>query len=165
MGRLDASYQWSGDAVYILDEAESESGLELEYSVPQSASNLWFDGWVMMEGANVDAATAFVNFLSLPKNVVRNMYYIGYTSCVAGEEVYQYIEDTYSAEEGETDTVEYDLSYFFGEGHTLTVTEDQLRRQLYAQYPDETTKNRLVVMNYFEKEENERVNRMWNNIK
>lgn len=45
-GRLDASYQWSGDAVYIMDEAE-ENDLMLEYSIPKSASNLWFDGWVM----------------------------------------------------------------------------------------------------------------------
>ena len=166
MGRLDASYQWSGDAVYILDEAEAESGLELEYSIPASASNLWFDGWVMMEGANVDAATAFVNFLSRPDNVVRNMYYIGYTSCVAGAEVYQYIEDTYSAEEDDTDTALYDLSYFFGsEFEPLTVPSNQLRRQLFAQYPDEITKNRLVVMDYFDKDENERANRMWNNIK
>lgn len=166
MGRLDASYQWSGDAVYILDEAEAESDLNLEYSIPSSASNLWFDGWVMMKDANVEAATAFVNFLSLPENVVRNMYYIGYTSCLGGAEVYKYVEDTYSADEDETDTVTYDLSYFFGEEYSpLIVPSDQLCRQLFAQYPDEVTKNRLVVMNCFNKEENERANRMWNNIK
>ena len=166
MGRLDASYQWSGDAVFILDEAESKNDLLLEYSVPKSASNLFFDGWVMMKDANQEAALAFVNFISRPENVVRNMYYIGYTSCVAGEEVYNYVSDTYSAEEGAENTVLYDLSYFFGEEYEpLVVTEDQTRRQLFAQYPDAETKNRLVVMDYFDKEENERANRMWNNIK
>ncbi len=164
-GRLDASYQWSGDGVYILDEAEN-NGLSLEYSIPKSASNLWFDGWVMMKGANKELAQAFVNFLSRPDNVIRNMYYIGYTSCLAGQQIYNYVDYTYGAEEGEEDVVEYDLSYFFGEDfQPLIVPEDQTRRQLFAQYPDEITKNRLVVMNFFDKNENERANRMWNNIK
>lgn len=164
-GRLDASYQWSGDGVYILDMAE-ENDLFLEYSIPKSASNLWFDGWVMMKDANKDAATAFVNYISRPENVVRNMYYIGYTSCLGGEEVYNYITDTYGAEEGDQTAVSYDLSYFFGEEfEPLVVPEEQTRRQLFAQYPDALTKNRLVVMNYFTQEENERANRMWNNIK
>ncbi len=164
-GRLDASYQWSGDAVYIMDMAE-KNGLELEYSIPKSASNLWFDGWVMMEGANKELAQAFVNFLSRPDNVIRNMYYIGYTSCLAGEQIYNYVDYTYGAEEDEEDVVEYDLSYFFGDGvEPLLVPEKQTRRQLFAQYPDEITKNRLVVMNFFDKKENERANRMWNNIK
>lgn len=160
-GRLDASYQWSGDAVYILDEAEGESDLELEYAIPSSASNLWFDGWVMMKDANKHAAQAFVNFLSRPENVIRNMYYIGYTSCLAGEQIYDYVEYTYGADEG----VEYDLSYFFGEGSILVTDESQTRRQLFAQYPDSETIKRLVVMNYFNQDENERANRMWNNIK
>lgn len=165
-GRLDASYQWSGDAVYILDQAEGEFDLKLEYSIPQSASNLWFDGWVMMEGANVDAATAFINFLSRPDNAIRNMYYIGYTSCLAGNDIYQYLDYTYGAEEDEENTVEYDLSYFFGENTLpLTVAEEQTRRQLFAQYPDSATIDRLVVMNFFDKKTNERANRMWNNIK
>lgn len=165
-GRLDASYQWSGDAVYILDEADGETELVLEYSIPKSVSNLWFDGWVMMQGANVDAATAFVNFLSMPRNAIRNMYYIGYTSCLAGQELYEYIDYTYGAEEDEENVATYDLSYFFGEAYEpLTVPEDQLRRQLFAQYPDDTTRKRLVVMDFFDKEENERANRMWNNIK
>ena len=164
-GRLDASFQWSGDAVYIMDMAE-ENDLSLEYSIPKSASNLWFDGWVMMKGANTEAAKAFVNYVSRPENIVRNMYYIGYTSCLGGEEVYNYISDTYSAEVDDENAVSYDLSYFFGDAfEPLLVPQEQTRRQLFAQYPDAVTKNRLVVMNYFTKEENERANRMWNNIK
>lgn len=163
-GRLDASFQWSGDAVYILDEAES-FGLELEYSIPEAASNIWFDGWVMLNGANTALATAFVNFLSRPDNVIRNMSYIGYTSCIAGEEVFAYVEETYSADEGDPDAAEYDLSYFFGEGYTLTANKSQWHRQLFAQYPEISTIDRLVVMKYFDKKTNERANRMWNNIK
>ncbi len=163
MGWLDASYQWSGDAVFIMDEAESESALALQYSIPESASNIWFDGWVMMNGANEHISTAFINFLSLPENVVRNMYYIGYTSCMGSEKVYEYVNYTYGDEEGDTT---YDLSYFFGDGHApLSVSSDQLSRQLFAQYPDEETTKRLVVMKPFDKKDNERVNRMWINIK
>jgi spermidine/putrescine transport system substrate-binding protein len=170
MGRLDASFQWSGDAVYIIDEAEinsenDEHPLLLEYSIPESASNLWFDGWVMMNNANVEAATAFVNFLSMPINVIRNMYYIGYTSCIGGDEVFSYIEETYGSDDENENLTEYDLSYFFGENHLLTTTVEQTRRQLFAQYPDASTIDRLVVMKYFDKETNTRANRMWNNIK
>lgn len=163
-GELDASYQWSGDAVYILDEAEAyeSAPVYLEYSVPKSASNLWFDGYVMMKGANVEASLAFINFLSMPENAVRNSYYIGYTSCIGGDEMFSYIEETYGDEEGDT---EYDLSYFFGNGYTLTTTAEQTRRQLFAQYPDSETINRLVVMEYFDQKANENANRMWNNIK
>ena len=163
MGWLDASYQWSGDAVFIMDEAESESDLALQYSIPEAVSNIWFDGWVMMNGANEHIASAFINFLSLPENVVRNMYYIGYTSCMGGEQVYQYVDYTYGDEEGDAS---YDLSYFFGAEYApLTVSSDQLTRQLYAQYPDAQTTERLVVMKPFNKQDNERVNRMWINIK
>ncbi len=163
MGWLAASYQWSGDAVFILDEAEKESGLNLQYSIPDSVSNIWFDGWVMMKNADEHLSTAFINFLSLPQNVVRNMYYIGYTSCMAGEKVYEYVDYNYGDEQGDT---EYDLSYFFGNGYApLTVLSDQLSRQLFAQYPDFDTTQHLVVMQPFNKKDNERVNRMWINIK
>ncbi len=185
-GRLDASFQWSGDAVYIIDEAE-DNDLSLEYSIPKSTSNLWFDGWVMMKGANTHAATAFINFLSRPDNVVRNMYYIGYTSCIAGNPAYDYaeeeikygnmvfdyvshvhnpdVDEVYYGYGKENGDAIYDLSYFFGEGHAFTTSQEQLRRQLFAQYPDVDTIDRLVVMDYFDKETNERANRMWINIK
>ncbi len=163
-GRLDAAFQWSGDAVYILDEAE-ENDVYLDYSIPESVSNLWFDGWVMMKGTkNKDAAAAFINFISQQENVVRNMYYIGYTSCMAGDTVFEYIEETYADAEADSPYT-YDLSYFFGEGHSLVTDKKQTERQLFAQYPDKDTINRLVVMNYFDDATNERANRMWNSIK
>lgn len=163
-GRLDISYQWSGDAVYILDEAE-ENGFTYYYTIPESASNLWFDGWVMMKNCNKAAAQAFVNFLSRPDNAVRNMKYVGYTSCIAGEEVFDYVKESYGTTEDDANAVLYSLDYFFGENHLLTTTREQTTRQLFAQYPAEETTNRLVVMEYFNKEENTRANRMWNNIK
>ncbi len=166
-GRLDVSFQWSGDAVYILDVAEENEMYSLEYSIPTSASNLWFDGWaIMKDSQNVDAATAFINFLSKPENVIRNMYYTGYTSCIAGDEVFDYVsgEDMYGSSDSES-PYEYDLSYFFGEGHAFITDEEQTRKQLFAQYPTAEVINRLVVMEYFDAKTNERANRMWINIK
>ena len=43
-GKVLANQQWSGDAVYTLDQAE-EDGVELCYSAPEEGTNLWFDGW------------------------------------------------------------------------------------------------------------------------
>ena len=41
-GKVVANMQWSGDAVYSLDQAE-EDGVELAYAVPEECSNLWFE--------------------------------------------------------------------------------------------------------------------------
>lgn len=170
-GELDVSYQWSGDAVYILDTAEEEKNLSLNYVIPSLASNLWFDGWVMMKGANVDAATAFVNFVSKPENAVRNCDYIGYTPCVGGDAVFDYFKEKYCAADGAAEgTADYDLSYFFSsdglhnEKYVLTVPETQLHRQLFAQFPDETTIGRLVVMRYFDAATNDRANSLWSEV-
>ena len=172
-GELDATYQWSGDAVYIFDLVEEFGNTDklknLEYSIPKSASNLWFDGWTMMKGANVDAATAFINFVSMPENAVRNMDYIGYTSCIAGDinndAVFEYVNDSYSAD-SEEETEDYDLSYFFGDGHVINAPKSGLtRQQLFAQYPDDQTRKRLAVMKPFNKAMNEIINRTWINLK
>ena len=53
-GKIVANYQWSGDAVYSLDQAD-EDNCYLEYAVPKECSNLWCDGWVMLkQGINGD---------------------------------------------------------------------------------------------------------------
>ncbi len=119
-GIISMNFAWSGDAVYALDEAEKADVL-LNYFVPEECANLFFDGWVMPKNEkrseeNRHAATAFINFLSKPHNAIRNMYYIGYTSVIAGDEVLEYNIHTYGVEEGDEDeAVPYDISYFFGE--------------------------------------------------
>lgn len=129
-GKVAANYQWSGDSVYIMDQAD-EDEIELWFSVPDECTNLWFDGWVMLkDGIGKDekkqeAAEAFVNFLSRPDNAVRNMYFIGYTSSIAADTVYEYMDWTYGVtldttdeeyfDETVTSLYEYDLSWFFGE--------------------------------------------------
>ena len=178
-GKVIANQQWSGDAVYTLDQAE-EDDYELCYSCPEEGTNMWFDGWVMLKsGISQDArkrhaAEAFVNFVSKPENAVRNMYYIGYTSVISGgddETIFLYADWNYSAEEDEEDVVDYEIGYFFSddeeewEDYVITCPESQTRRQLYAQYPPHSVMERSVVMACFPEEDNTRINRMWTNVR
>ena len=174
-GKVVANYQWSGDGVYTLDQAE-EDDFYLEFAIPEEASNIYFDGWVMLKSgvegnsAKQHAAEAFINFLSRPDNAIRNMYYIGYTSCISGEEgddrMFEYAEWCYGAEDDEEDTAEYALGYFFSgdnedEDYIITTTSDQLKRQLLAQYPDEESIARTSIMTYFDEDTSAAVNDMW----
>lgn len=177
-GKVVANYQWSGDAVYTMDQAD-EDEFTLNFAVPEEATNIYFDGWVMLKsGIEEDAqkqhaAEAFINFNSRPDNVVRNMYYIGYTSVISGGDdprIFEYADWTYGAEEEEEETVEYDLGYFFSdeeesEDYILTVPAEQLNRQLYAQYPDADAMSRSSIMIYFNDEQNEAINQMWVSVR
>lgn len=177
-GKIAANYQWSGDAVYAMDQAE-EDGVTLAYAVPRECSNLWFDGWMMLKkGIGGDpekkaAAEAFVNFLSRPDNAVRNMYYIGYTSAIGGGEddtVFSYIDYCYGAEDGEEEQIPYPLGYFFtgdnaDEDYIVYTTKEQVGRQLYAQYPSQEVIERTAIMGYFDEAETKHINQMWINIR
>ena len=179
-GTIWLNYAWSGDAVYALDLAESgetedgeeEEAMLLNYYVPKAGTNLWFDGWVMPKGVSArgtkEAAEAFVNFLSMPQNAMRNSYYIGYTSVISGEEqeMLGYADYLYGEEEGTEDTVEYDLSYFFGgEASILANIEQATCRQLYAQFPTPDVISHCAVMDYYNKDASERINELWSRIK
>ena len=176
-GKVLANYQWSGDAVYTLDQADEDDYL-LDFAVPRESTNIYFDGWVMLKsGVEGDpekqkAAEAFINFCSRPDNVIRNMYFIGYTSVISGGEdpkIFEYLDWNYGAEEDEENPVDYDVNYFFtedGEGdYTLSVPEEQTRRQLAAQYPDTETIKRSSIMIYFDDDQSKRINQMWINIR
>ena len=147
--------------------------------MPEECTNVWFDGWVMLkDGINGDAAKqqaaeAFMNFMSRPDNVVRNMYYIGYTSVIAGGDsdiIYAYADWCYGAEDDAEDTIEYSVGFFFSgdnadEDYVITAEADQADRQLFAQYPPQDVLERAVVMQYFDQENNERINQMWVNVR
>ncbi|MCR4903620.1 MAG: extracellular solute-binding protein [Butyrivibrio sp.] len=178
-GKVHGNYQWSGDAVYAMDQAE-EDGFYLEFAVPTECTNMWFDGWVMLkkgiseDPAKQQAAEAFVNFLSMPENAVRNMYYIGYTSVISGgmdgDTVFEYLDWNYGAEEDEQETVDYDLTYFFDPEDTtgsyvITAPLEQTRRQLYAQYPTDDCLARSAIMEYFDADVNAQINQMWINVR
>lgn len=105
---------WSGDAVYAIEEAKA-NGINLGYYVPESGSNIWFDGWVITKNAqNVPAAKMFIEFMNKPEYAVRNMISIGYPSGVAkavlqaSDEVKDIlIENDYDVDEFFADEVRY----------------------------------------------------------
>ncbi len=179
-GKVAAGMQWSGDAVFSMDEAEKDD-VYLSYACPSEATNLWFDGWVMMADAIAEnpetqqVAEAFLNYISRPDNVVRNMYYIGYTSAISGGDddlIYRYLEYNYGAEEGDDDTVLYPLGYFFAgrdqaddEDYMLLTSSEQLHRQLFAQYPTVDVIDHCAVMRYFDTDANRRISQMWTNVR
>ncbi len=180
-GKVAANYQWSGDAVYTMDQAD-EDDFPLAFAVPEESTNIYFDGWVMLKNGIGDdalrqhAAEAFINFNSRPDNVIRNMYYIGYTSVISGGDdtrIFEYADWCYGAEEEEEDVAEYDLSYFFlGEdaedpkgSYVITAPSEQIDRQLFAQYPDQDAISRSALMVCFDEEQNRAINQMWINVR
>ncbi len=100
-GKIAINFAWSGDAVYTLDEAETpdagDNALYLKYAVPTEGSNIFFDGWAMPKGANVELAQEFINFIESPENAVLNMDYIGYTPSIGGETMFENAIDWYGA--------------------------------------------------------------------
>ncbi len=173
-GKVLANYQWSGDAVFTMDQA-AEDDYDLCFAVPEESTNIYFDAWVMLKsgiGEDKDkqhAAEAFINFCSRPDNVIRNMYYIGYTSVIAGgedERIFEYVDWNFGAEEEEEDLVSYDLDYFFGgSGHVIEAEAGLIDRQLGAQYPSQEQIARSSIMVFFDNEKNEAINRMWINVR
>ncbi len=106
-GKVVANYQWSGDAVFTMDEADKDD-YTLNFAVPRESTNIYFDGWTMLKcgvDGNADkqhAAEAFINFISRPDNAIRNMYYIGYTSTISASEdgrIFEYLNWNYGVEE------------------------------------------------------------------
>ena len=177
-GKVVANYQWSGDAVYSLDQAEEDDYI-LNFAVPEESTNIYFDGWVMLKSGIDDdaekqhAAEAFINFNSRPDNAIRNMYYIGYTSVIGGGDdtrIFEYADWCYGAEDDEEDVVEYPLGYFFtgdnsDENYVITAPEEQLRRQLFAQYPTQEAISKSSIMVYFDSDKNDVINQMWINVR
>lgn len=177
-GKVVAGYQWSGDAVYTMDQAD-EDDFRLDFAIPRESTNLYFDGWVMLKrGVEGDAkkqhaAEAFINFTSMPENVVRNMYYIGYTSVIAGgasDMIFDYLNWCYGADEDGEEVVDYPLGYFFtgdntDEDYILTVDAEQTKRQLSAQYPSEEVMNRSAIMEYFDAKANAKIYQMWIDVR
>ena len=156
-GRISINFAWSGDAVYTMDDAEpyiDENGREvpgiyLNYIVPEECSNIWFDGWVMPKGANVE---------------------------LVYEEMVDWYSE---GEEGDLDEegnplIAYDLSYFFngtsdgayddGE-YIIYVSEESSKRQISAQYPTEEVLQRSAIMQHFDDDTNAAVNEMWEEVK
>ena len=112
---------WSGDGVWAIEEA-AELGVELRYALPKEGFTVWFDGWVIPKYAqNTKAASYWINFMSRPDIVIRNVEETGYVSASGAQEV----RDAFTDEEYEP----IDLSYFFSPADTAVCANPVL-------YPD-----------------------------
>lgn len=169
-GKIDINQAWSGDAVYSMDLAEEEDGVTLAFSVPKDGGSVWFDGWVMPKGANTELAQDFVNYLCDPAVAARNMEFIGYTSVIAGDDIFDLVLDWYGDDEGEY-TV--DLTYYFegtlseeylSEDGRILVQTAELGRQFSAQYPEKEIVDRCSIMRDFG-DRNDAVLTMWTQFK
>ncbi|MBR4660525.1 MAG: ABC transporter substrate-binding protein [Bacteroidales bacterium] len=129
-GRGLVSLNWSGDAVWAIEEA-GEVGVNLDYLVPEEGSTVWFDGWVIPKYAkNIKAATYFIDFMCRPDIAIRNMEETGYVSANGSLEVLE------SQIDEELEPV--DLSYFFGEEASAVRVDPVL-------YPDRAVIERCAL--------------------
>ena len=127
---------WSGDAAWAIEEAAAVD-VELDYTVPEEGSIVWFDGWVIPKYAkNTKAAAYFINFMCKPENAIRNMEEIGYVSVIGTPEVMEYM--TESAVEDGVEQAQ-DLTYFFGEGADSGIIDPVM-------YPDREVIERCAMM-------------------
>ncbi|MBO7573505.1 MAG: extracellular solute-binding protein [Bacilli bacterium] len=151
-GKIGINFAWSGDAVYSMEQAETEKELELYYSIPNTGSNLWMDAWCMPKSsqrseAQKELAELFLDFLSIPEITAQNMDYTGYTPFTGGNEILDLTREWYDIRyDEETETFDdaipttdeiaekglqkVDLSYFFAgtitdENGVLLTGEDE----------------------------------------
>ena len=164
-GTYHANLAWSGDAIYAMDSAElNQPAKYLNYALPEEGSNVWFDGWCMPKGANVELAEEFVNFISTPEIASLNMGYVGYTSPIVGDEVWDYVLDTYEADDDVETTYEVDLSFYFGKEAIIEIDVEEAGRQFDAQYPTEEVLKKCCMMNDFG-DQTKKVEEMWVRVK
>lgn len=98
-GRIKMNLAWSGDAVYSIKEAYDVQGKVLEYYIPEDGSNVWYDGWTLPNKSNRELALTFIDYLSTPENAAQNMDYIGYTSFISCDKVFDLASYWYGASE------------------------------------------------------------------
>ena len=148
-GRGVVSLNWSGDAVWAIEEA-AEVGVSLDYIVPDEGSNVWFDGWVIPKYAkNVKAATYFISFMCRPDIAIRNMDGTGYVSANGAYEVLEsQIDEQYDP---------IDLSYFFGEQAASVCVNPVL-------YPDKAVIDRCALEHDWGKD-TDKLLAMWSRVK
>ncbi len=148
-GRGVVSLNWSGDAVWAIEEA-AEVGVSLDYIVPEEGSNVWFDGWVIPKYAkNVKAATYFIDFMCRPDIAIRNMDGTGYVSANGAIEVLEsQIDEEYEA---------IDLSYFFGADADSVHVNPVL-------YPDKAVIDRCALEHDWGKD-TDKLLAMWSRVK
>ncbi len=180
-GKIDVNVAWSGDAVYSISQGlyDEESGellpenkrVKLGYAVPEEGSNVWFDGYVMTADADEESSLLFLDYICSPEIATKNMSYTGYTSCIVGDEVFEYVKDTYNDDDDYEKSV--DLKYIFDpenksgkdENYYVINVSSEAYQMFTAQYPEEDVLTRCAIMKNFSGEELLRINEMWKEIK
>ncbi len=148
-GRGLVSLNWSGDAVWAIEEA-AEVGVSLDYVVPEEGSTVWFDGWVIPKYAkNIKAATWFIDFMCRPDIAIRNMDETGYVSANGAIEVLE------SQIDEELEPI--DLSYFFGPAADSVCVDPAL-------YPDRAVIERCALEHDWGKD-TDKLLAMWSRVK
>ena len=148
-GRGVISLNWSGDAVWAIEEA-AEVGVTLDYIVPEEGSTVWFDGWVIPKYAkNVKAATYFIDFMCRPDIAIRNMEETGYVAANGAMEVLESQIDE-SCEP-------LNLSYFFGPDADSVRVNPVL-------YPDQAVIDRCALEHDWGKD-TDKLLAMWSRVK
>ena len=148
-GRGVVSLNWSGDAVWAIEEA-AEVGVNLNYIVPEEGSTVWCDGWVIPKYAhNIKAATYFIDFMCRPDIAIRNMEETGYIAANASPEVLE------SQINEELEPI--DVSYFFGPEATAVRVDPVL-------YPDKAVIDRCALEHDWG-EDTAKLLAMWSRIK
>ena len=151
--KIGANLAWSGDAAWAIYQAQTESNVEIAFSVPEEGSNIWFDAWCIPTVAQHPGyALDLIEFMSEPTQAIANMDYVGYTTATAGDEVLDYVYDSFDVR-GEVQVEEepypdeeyqeYDLTYFFEDSLEEYDIEDALihawtvdSEETYEEYVD-----------------------------
>ena len=163
-GDYNANFAWSGDSIFSMDEAE-KAGKTLNYALPSEGSNVWFDGWCMPKGAQKELAEEFVNFICKPSVAVECMSEVGYTSPVVGDEVWEYVTETYASKDENEETYPVDLGFFFGgDDKVINIPMEEKGRQFDAQYPSLDVLKRCCMMKDFGAD-TDKVDAMWQQVK
>lgn len=75
-GEAAVALTWSGQAADMMADNEN-----IDYSIPEEGSNLWFDNMVIPKtAANVEGAHAFINFMLDAEVAAQNAEYVGYST-------------------------------------------------------------------------------------
>lgn len=97
-GLVGMNLAWSGDATYAITHARNQWNTTLNYSLPKTGGNIWFDSWTLTkEAKEKDLALDFLDFFCDPAIASANQDYVGYTSFIAGEDCRSVVVETHDA--------------------------------------------------------------------
>jgi len=84
-GDLCVAVGWSGDVYIARDRgAEAETPVEIDYSIPEEGTIIWFDIMAIPKDApHPEAAHAWIDFNTDPEIAAQNVNYVWYPSAVA----------------------------------------------------------------------------------